>query len=117
MLLLQLALCSKCTHAHTAVTSKASSLYVELHRCSAEDVFLQPIADKFVRLVLQLLARYSCWLTDGLAGKPAGSSTQPAQNGTAQVTSGLWVHCGLLLLVCTQLQQLNNLCQVYRFMC
>lgn len=55
-------------------------------RCIAEDVFLQPVADKFVRLVFQLLARYSSWLTDGLSGKQASTAAAPVQNGTPQAS-------------------------------
>lgn len=38
-------------------------------RCIAEDVWLQPLADKFVRLALQLLARFAAWLSAGMEGR------------------------------------------------
>ncbi|BDA46634.1 Conserved oligomeric Golgi complex subunit 2 [Coccomyxa sp. Obi] len=42
------------------------ALHHGLTRCTAEDVWLQPLADKFTRLALQLLARFAAWLGDGM---------------------------------------------------
>ena len=51
-------------------------------RCLAPDVWLAPLADRLVRLVLQLLARYATWLQAGLeARSSAAYSTDPAQSG------------------------------------
>ncbi len=53
-----------------------------LQRCVAPDVFLRPLADKFARLALQLLARYNAWLAAGLAappGPPADAQQQQPQ--------------------------------------
>lgn len=57
----------------------------------AEDVFLQPVADKFVRLVFQLLARYSSWLAEGLSGRASANAVTALQNGASQVSTC----CGL----------------------
>ena len=46
-------------------------------------VFLQPLGDKFMRLALQLLARYSSWLTAGLQ-QPGASEPQPADADAEQ---------------------------------
>ena len=51
-----------------------------LQRCVAQDVFLRPLADKFARLALQLLARYNAWLAAGLAAPPGSPpDAQPPQ--------------------------------------
>ena len=52
-------------------------------RCVAGDVFLQPLAGKFIKLVLQLLARYHTWLERGLAQRAA----HDPQAGAEQVWS------------------------------
>ncbi len=49
----------------------------------ADDVFLQPLAGKFIKLVLQLLARYHTWLERGLAQR----ATHDPQAGAEQVWS------------------------------
>jgi hypothetical protein len=48
------------------VCAQASVVLVaSLQRCLAPDVFLRPLADKFTRLALQLVARYAGWLSSG----------------------------------------------------
>lgn len=63
-----------------AVRLQASAvLATSLSRCLAPDVFLRPLADKFAKLTLQLVARYSGWLAAGLAaraGKQSGTSDE-----------------------------------------
>ena len=50
-------------------------------------MWLPPLADRFVRLTLQLLARYATWLQAGLAARSAATSAtisgaaQPPQVG------------------------------------
>lgn len=44
------------------------ALVAALRRCWAEDVFLPALTHRFVRLSLQLLARYVTWVRSGLAG-------------------------------------------------
>ena len=39
--------------------------------------FLQPLADRFVRLALQLLARYATWLSAGLEQAPSRAPQAP----------------------------------------
>ena len=39
--------------------------------------FLQPLADRFVRLALQLLARYASWLSAGLEQAPSRAPQAP----------------------------------------
>lgn len=46
-----------------------AALLAGLRRCWAEDVFLSALAHRFVRLSLQLLARYVTWVRSGLAGE------------------------------------------------
>lgn len=43
-------------------------------------MYLQPLADKFARLVLQLLARYAVWLADSLSARRAASGTTSPQD-------------------------------------
>ena len=38
-----------------------------LQRCLEADVFLSQLGDKFVRLAMQLLARYATWVQQGMA--------------------------------------------------
>lgn len=45
-----------------------AALVAALRRCWAEDVFLPALTHRFVRLSLQLLARYITWVRSGLAG-------------------------------------------------
>lgn len=37
-----------------------------MHLCLADDVFLVPLADSFVRLLLQLISRLSSWVAKGV---------------------------------------------------
>lgn len=46
-----------------------ASLVASLRRCWAEDVFLPALTHRFLRLSLQLLARYATWVRTGLAGE------------------------------------------------
>ena len=49
-----------------------------ISRVLSPDVFLRPLADKFARLALQLLARYTSWLKLGsMASEEQGASPQP----------------------------------------
>lgn len=60
-----------------------ASLVACLRRCWAEDVFLLSLTHRFLRLSLQLLARYSTWVRTGLAGEWTGSDAVP--KGAARV--------------------------------
>jgi hypothetical protein len=55
-------------------------------------VWLPPLADRFVRLALQLLARYATWLRAGLAARSAAMSAAgaaaPAQTQVGQMHRG-----------------------------
>lgn len=44
-------------------------------------MYLQPLADRFVRLVLQLLARYAVWLAKGLSARSASTGATLEQDG------------------------------------
>ncbi|DBB11835.1 TPA: hypothetical protein ACH3X3_005984 [Trebouxia sp. C0006] len=58
------------------------SLWHALQRCTADGVYLQPLADKFARLVLQLLARYAFWVAEGIAStKTSSGAATPSQDG------------------------------------
>lgn len=57
------------------------SLWHALQRCTADGVYLQPLADKFARLVLQLLARYAFWVAEGIASKSNSGAATPPQDG------------------------------------
>lgn len=43
-----------------------SAVWSALQLCISDGVFLAPLADRFLRLSLQLFARYATWLRDGL---------------------------------------------------
>ena len=49
-------------------------LVSSLQRCLAADVFLRPLADKFTRLALQLVARYAWWLSSGAGDSEPGAA-------------------------------------------
>ena len=68
-----------------------------MHRCFAEDVWLPPLADRFVRLALQLLARYATWLRAGLAARSAATSAAAA-GAPAQQQVGIPTHSRKILL-------------------
>lgn len=53
-----------------------------LNRCWQDGVYIAAIADKFLRLTLQLLSRYSTWLSTGLSTRKRGS--------TSSNTGGEW---------------------------
>ena len=72
---------------------------------------MQPLADKFARLVLQLLARYAFWITEGFTTNgSSGTTTPPQDSSTPQVN--LRVCCNTTTLVVKlQLQMNQNLVQ------
>ncbi|KAG0568570.1 hypothetical protein KC19_6G029700 [Ceratodon purpureus] len=55
--------------------SSSCTLWECLQRCWQDDVYIDAISDKFLRLTLQLLARHATWLSVGLAARRAGSAT------------------------------------------
>lgn len=60
-----------------------ASLVASLRRCWSEDVFLPSLTHRFLRLSLQLLARYCTWVRTGLAGEWTSSDALP--RGAARV--------------------------------
>lgn len=60
-----------------------ASLVASLRRCWSEDVFLTSLTHRFLRLSLQLLARYSTWVRTGLAGEWTNQDAVP--QGAARV--------------------------------
>ncbi|KAL9438999.1 hypothetical protein AB3S75_024623 [Citrus x aurantiifolia] len=59
-----------------ALTLKQSvTLLDSMKSCWRQDVFLLPCSDKFLRLSLQLLSRYSNWLSSGLAARSSGHAS------------------------------------------
>lgn len=60
-----------------------ASLVASLRRCWSQDVFLPSLTHRFLRLSLQLLARYSTWVRTGLAGEWTSSDALP--KGAARV--------------------------------
>lgn len=73
------------------------ALVQSLQRCISPDVTLRPLADKFARLALQLLARYATWLTQGLATVPpplSPPSTTESTVGSVSKTSSPQVGAG-----------------------
>ncbi|XP_047330676.1 conserved oligomeric Golgi complex subunit 2 [Impatiens glandulifera] len=60
---------------HNALTLKQSATLLScLRSCWREDVLILSCSDKFLRLSLQLLSRYSSWLSAGLAVRRAGNA-------------------------------------------
>lgn len=60
-----------------------ASLVASLRRCWSEEVFLTSLTHRFLRLSLQLLARYSTWVRTGLAGEWTNQDAIP--KGAARV--------------------------------
>ncbi|KAJ8748086.1 hypothetical protein K2173_004496 [Erythroxylum novogranatense] len=57
------------------LTLKQSTTLLEsLRSCWREDVLIVSSSDKFLRLCLQLLSRYSSWLSSGLAARRMGNA-------------------------------------------
>ncbi|KAK9117522.1 hypothetical protein Sjap_016469 [Stephania japonica] len=57
------------------LTLKQSLTLLEsLRACWREDVLIMSCSDKFLRLSLQLIARYSTWLSSGLKARKAGNT-------------------------------------------
>ncbi|KAG6547153.1 hypothetical protein Mapa_011405 [Marchantia paleacea] len=65
----------------------SSVLWDCLQRCWQEDVFIKAVSDKFLKLTLQLLSRYSTWLSAGLLARRAGNSERPAGGDFALVAT------------------------------
>lgn len=63
--------------------SATVALVDALRRCWSEGVYLNPLAHRFLRLSLQLLARYVTWVRTGLAGEWSGADAVP--KGAANV--------------------------------
>lgn len=60
-----------------------------LRRCWAEEVYLAPLTHRFVRLSLQVLARYSTWVRTGLAGE--WTESDGVARGAARVVRDIGV--------------------------
>lgn len=60
-----------------------ASLVASLRRCWSEAVFLDSLTHRFLRLSLQLLARYSTWVRTGLAGE--WNNVEAVPKGAARV--------------------------------
>ena len=58
-----------------------------MFRVTAQDVFLRPLADKSVRLILQLLARFACWLDVSLAARSSPPIAPPSASLAQQPDS------------------------------
>lgn len=67
------------------------ALWHALQRCTADGVYMQPLADKFARLVLQLLARYAFWVTEGIGTKGSSGTATPPQDGSNPQDNRQWV--------------------------
>ena len=59
-------------------------------RCLAPEVWVQPLAGRFLRLVLQLLARFGSWLSSGLAARSGALPSPPAAEGDDSSASDRW---------------------------
>ncbi|KAJ8466333.1 hypothetical protein OPV22_028885 [Ensete ventricosum] len=82
---------------HHKLTLKQSITLMEsLKSCWSDDVLILSHSDKFLRLSLQLVSRYSSWLSHGLsARKTRSASSRPVQNAewsiSAQVEDFIYV--------------------------
>ncbi|KAI3454999.1 hypothetical protein Pfo_011662 [Paulownia fortunei] len=65
------------------VLKQSISLMDCLRSCWRDDVLLLSCSDKFLRLFLQLLSRYSNWLSAGLNARKAGNASANSGSGWA----------------------------------
>ncbi|KAL4443325.1 hypothetical protein ABPG75_011062 [Micractinium tetrahymenae] len=59
----------------------SAAVWAGLQRCASPDVFLPQLADKFVRLALQLLARYAAWISTGMQQRAEAAEAAAAGVG------------------------------------
>ena len=59
-------------------------------RCQAQEVWLRPLAGRFLRLVLQLLSRICSWLSEGLEARVAAAHSPAAGDKEADRTANAW---------------------------
>nr|BAK01513.1 predicted protein [Hordeum vulgare subsp. vulgare] len=66
----------------TLLLKQSIKLLESLQSCWSDDVLIFSQSDKFLRLSLQLISRYTTWLSSGLAARNAsdGSSSSPADS-------------------------------------
>lgn len=66
----------------TLLLKQSIKLLESLHSCWSDEVLVFSHSDKFLRLSLQLISRYTTWLSSGLAARKAsdGSSSSPADS-------------------------------------
>ncbi|CAN8076953.1 unnamed protein product [Agarophyton chilense] len=76
-------LTSKLLHIECYQATPSASLVACLERCWSEDVFHTALTHRFLRLSLQLLARYCTWVRTGLAGEWSNPDALP--KGAARV--------------------------------
>ncbi|KAG8061779.1 hypothetical protein GUJ93_ZPchr0003g17234 [Zizania palustris] len=68
------------TKPETLLLKQSIKLLESLQACWSDDILVFSHSDKFLRLSLQLISRYTTWLSSGLAARKAsdGSSNSPA---------------------------------------
>ncbi len=64
--------------------AQSAAVWAGLQRCASPDIFLPQLADKFVRLALQLLARYAHWITAGMRQRSEAAAAAAATGGGEQ---------------------------------
>ncbi|XP_077213964.1 oligomeric golgi complex subunit-like protein [Tasmannia lanceolata] len=70
-------------NARELTLQQSVTLLESLKSCWKEGVLLFSCSDKFLRLSLQLLSRYSAWLSSGLTARKAGSGSLNPSSGWA----------------------------------
>nr|XP_029121526.1 conserved oligomeric Golgi complex subunit 2 isoform X2 [Elaeis guineensis] len=91
---------------HQKLTLKQSITLMEsLRSCWSDDVLVLSYSDKFLRLSLQLLSRYSSWLSSGLAARKARSANSNSTPNTewaksAHIEDFIYVIHDVNFLVC-----------------
>jgi len=65
-------------------TAAAASLWSSLHWCLSSEVYVDALAERFVRLTLQLLGRFHYWLSMGLKLREAHASGGKAAPAKAE---------------------------------
>jgi hypothetical protein len=71
-------------------TSAAASLWSSLHWCLSSEVYVDALAERFIRLILQLLGRFHYWLSAGLKHRERYAAGEKGADGRGENLSFEW---------------------------
>jgi hypothetical protein len=80
------------------ILRQSDTLLECLRSCWKEDVLVFSAADKFLRLTLQLLSRYSFWVSSALNNRKSNASPSPGCEWAVSATAEDFVYVSYLFL-------------------